>query len=713
MKADVEHNITQDWLDIHAKDIQDSGTYRIAGGHDFALSNRISYEYDLKGPSFTIKAGCSASMIALHQAVRAIQSGECSGAIVAGTNLIFSPTMSIAMTEQGVLSPDGSCKTFDAAANGYARGEAVNALYLKPLSEAIKSNDPVRAIIRATASNADGKTPGMSMPSVETHEMLMRQAYHEAGLDPADTVFVEAHGTGTAVGDPLEATAISRVFGRDHGQCTYIGSVKPNLGHSEGASGISSILKAISALENKIIPPNINFSTPNPKIPFREANMQVPVDPIPWPSDKPLRISVNSFGIGGANAHCIIDSADSFNGLSGLVCEVGNLMPDTPDSSVDGRTVESDSDNGSSEIINGHLKSQTDGRVKHHVKSFTDASNINGSVTSVDKATNVRGTGQSTNNGAARNVNGDRAASDCIPLPSLSPVGKNLQVLSAANSDSLSRAVVEYQGYMQAYPARLADISYTLCNRREHLSHRAYCVSDQTKPETVPDFSAISKQTKTPTINMVFTGQGAQWVGMAKELIEDYPSFEEDIDRLNNQLQRLSEAPAWDLKEELCKPDSNSKLARAELSQPLVCAVQIALVNLLRAWGIQPAAVVGHSSGEIAAAYACEAISAEEAITIAYYRGYVTRGYHRAGAMAAVGLSTEEAKGYLLDGVVVACENSQQSVTLSGDKEAVEKICHNIQADNADVFVRLLKVEMAYHSREFLSELWPKRRIRC
>lgn len=129
LKADVIYNL-QDWLDIHAKDIQDSGTYRVPGGHDFALSNRISYEYDLKGPSFTVKSGCSASMIALHEAARAIQNGECSGAIVAGTNLIFSPTMSIAMTEQGVLSPDGSCKTFDAAANGYARGEAVNAVYL-------------------------------------------------------------------------------------------------------------------------------------------------------------------------------------------------------------------------------------------------------------------------------------------------------------------------------------------------------------------------------------------------------------------------------------------------------------------------------------------------------------------------------------------------------------------------------------------------------
>ncbi|KAI2915447.1 hypothetical protein CBS147371_5732 [Aspergillus niger] len=298
----------EDWLDLHAKDTQDAGMYRIPGGHDFAISNRISYEYDLRGPSFTIKAGCSSSLIALHDAVRAIRAGDCSGALVAGTNLIFSPTMSIAMTEQGVLSPEGSCKTFDAAANGYARGEAINAIYIKSLSEAIKDNDKIRAVIRATATNCDGKTPGMSMPSSEGHEALIRRAYREASLDPTETVFIEAHGTGTPVGDPLEATAIARVFGGNNDP-VYIGSVKPNLGHSEGASGVSSVIKAVLALENMTIPPNINFSTPNPKIPFQEANMEVPIDPMTWPSGKPLRVSVNSFGIGGANAHAILESA--------------------------------------------------------------------------------------------------------------------------------------------------------------------------------------------------------------------------------------------------------------------------------------------------------------------------------------------------------------------------------------------------------------------
>lgn len=221
--------------------------------------------------------------------------------------------MTIAMTEQGVLSPDGTCKTFDAAADGYARGEAINAIYIKKLSDAIRDEDPIRAIIRATASNTDGKTSSMSVPSLESHEAMIRHAYMIAGIkDHSRTAFVECHGTGTAVGDPLEVGAIANVFGGHKG--IYIGSVKPNVGHSEGASGLTSIIKAVLALERKIIPPNINFCTPNPKIPFEKKNLRVPTEPVSWPVGFSERVSVNAFGIGGANAHVILDSAHSFLG---------------------------------------------------------------------------------------------------------------------------------------------------------------------------------------------------------------------------------------------------------------------------------------------------------------------------------------------------------------------------------------------------------------
>ena len=173
--------------------------------------------------SMTIRTGCSSSLIGLHEACQAIRNGDCSSAIVAGTNLIISPTMTVAMTEQGVLSPTGLCKTFDAKADGYARGEAINAVFVKPLSDALRDRDPIRAVIRATATNCDGKTPGMACPSSETHEAMMRRAYRVAQIDNlAETAFVECHGTGTAVGDPLEAVAIANVFGQEG---VWIGSV--------------------------------------------------------------------------------------------------------------------------------------------------------------------------------------------------------------------------------------------------------------------------------------------------------------------------------------------------------------------------------------------------------------------------------------------------------------------------------------------------------
>jgi acyl transferase domain-containing protein len=228
----------------------------------------------------TVKTGCSSSLICLHLACEALSNGDCESAIVGGTNLLMSPTMTIAMSEQGVLSPTGSCKSFDAAADGYARGEAINAVYIKRLKDARRDGDPIRAVIRATATNCDGKTPGISYPNSLSHEAVVRRAYEISGIqDISETAMVECHGTGTAIGDPLEMLAIAKVFGKDG---VYIGSVrtifttvqwplklsdqvKPNVGHSEGASGLSSIIKMALALEKKIIPPNMLFKNPNPK----------------------------------------------------------------------------------------------------------------------------------------------------------------------------------------------------------------------------------------------------------------------------------------------------------------------------------------------------------------------------------------------------------------------------------------------------------------
>ena len=308
---------------MFARETQNWGMYRASGSGDFALSNRVSYEMDFKGPrlalisvahqpaphrtSITIRTACSASLVALHEACSAIARGDCEGAIVGGVNLIMTPGTTMSMTEQHVLSGDGSYKSFSAEANGYARGEAITAIFIKSVDNALKDGNPVHAVIRGTAANHDGKTPGMSFPSTDAQEALIKRAYQVAGIDDfSQTGFVECHGTGTSIGDPIETKAVARIFG---GSGVLIGSIKPNLGHTEGASGLLSVIKMVLGSKNATFSPSIKFLTPNPAIPFASGKLTAPCDPTPWPCGRLKRASVNSFGVGGSNAHAILDCA--------------------------------------------------------------------------------------------------------------------------------------------------------------------------------------------------------------------------------------------------------------------------------------------------------------------------------------------------------------------------------------------------------------------
>ncbi|CAG8116949.1 unnamed protein product [Penicillium nalgiovense] len=587
----------EDWLEISHKDPQHLNQVYPIGTGGFALANQISYRFDISGPSMTIQTACSSSLVCLHEACQALRSGECSSALVCGTSLIWSPTMTDAMTKNMVLSPSGISHTFDAEADGYGRGEGINCIYLKPLREAIRDNDAIRAVIRSTVSNHDGKTPNLTQPCPISQEKLIRHAYQIAGIEAVhETPVFECHGTGTAVGDVIEASVVAKMT---QGDATYITAVKPNVGHSEGASGITSIIKSVLSLEHKMIPPNTHFKTPNPQIPFIEANLHVPLEPTPWPAGRPERISVNSFGIGGSNAHAILESASTIS-----------------------------------------LKFQ------------------------------------------------------------ITPLGfSNLQllVLSAHNADALRKRISQITDYVKNHPDRLHDLSYTLAARRSHLSHRAFAVIQPNNP--VLDDTAFSIfNTSSSNVIFVFTGQGAQWPGMGLRLLSSFPGFKKDIKRMDEALQQLSDAPNWLLYDELSQESSISRVHEAEFSQPLCIALQVGLVNILRGWGIEPSTVVGHSSGEIVAAYAARAISMRTAIVIAYYRGKVAKPMEGLGAMVAVGLAPDEVTPYLTPGVVVACHNSPHSVTLSGDKDSVERVIESIKTTNSDILCRRLAVKIAYHS---------------
>ncbi|KAJ5175567.1 Fum1p-like protein [Penicillium canariense] len=592
----------EDWLDLNSKDPQDTDRYHIIATGQFALANRLSFDEEVLirvEYSMTLQTGCSASLVGLHEATQALYSGDCSSAIVAGTNLIFTPIMTQTMSDNTVMSPTGTCRTFDEKADGYGRGEAINALYIKRLDHAIRDGDPIRAVIRATSTNCDGRTPSITTPGSHSQEALVRWAYEKAGIrDISQTGFFECHGTGTIAGDTAEVSVVAKLF---EGKGVTIGAVKPSVGHGEGASGISSVIKAVLALEHKTIPPNVFFDTPNPRIPFKEGKLHVPVESEPWPVGRSERVSVNCFGVGGANAHTILDSVASFCG-------------EAP------------------QIPNGEC---------HKAR---------------------------------------------------------LLVTSARSAAALQKRTQDLEVYLGRYPEKLHDLAYTLGVRREHLSHRAFAI---VKPDMTMQQSSLSFHTgrnKSPALTLVFTGQGAQWAGMGRNLIAEFSEIKGTIQSLDQALKELPDGPNWSIEDELTKIGKSSRVGEAEFSQPLCTALQIAIVDLLYSWGLKPCSVVGHSSGEIAAAYAAGALTSRSAVIISYYRGKLAKSQEGKGAMAAVGLGPGDVSSFLEDGVVIACENSPQSVTLSGDAEKVEKVLGKIKASDPDILCRKLRVSTAYHS---------------
>ncbi|KAJ2995866.1 hypothetical protein NUW58_g1155 [Xylaria curta] len=597
-------SFTNDWYDICNADTQK--TKYVASTHDFALSNRVSYEMDLRGPSVTIRTACSSSLIALGDACASIAKGECTSAIVGGTNLLLAPSLTTAISEQGALSPDGSCKTFSSAANGYARGEGIVAIFVKKLSDAQRDGNPIRGVIVGTGTNADGKTPGFSVPNSVAQEELIRSTYQLAGIsesEMAQTGYFECHGTGTTVGDTIETSAISRVFGNSGG--IHIGSVKPNLGHGEGASGLTGLLKAVLALEHRTIPPTIKCMPLNPKIPFETNGLKVVAEATPWPEDRYERVSVNCFGIGGSNAHVIVDSAARY------------LSPPTA------ATAESDGSKPQLLLFSANTQN-------------------------------------------------------------------SLQLMTKAWSEYLEKNLENVS---------LSRIAYTLAMRREQLPFRSFSVVTKNACTITSASATAASPPKASNLVMVFTGQGSQWPQMGRELLQTNAVFKESVQLLDNYLSALgADTPDWKIEDELLKPSRTSRVNDAEFSQPLCTAIQVALVDTLASVGIRPQAVVGHSSGEIGAAYAAGGLTAKDAIIIAFYRGLASKRQTRVGAMAAVSMSWESVQKHLRPGVVVACENSPESITLSGDAEQIKLVVADLKKTYPTILASVLKVNKAYHS---------------
>uniref|UniRef100_A0A8H7K7F4 Carrier domain-containing protein n=1 Tax=Bionectria ochroleuca TaxID=29856 RepID=A0A8H7K7F4_BIOOC len=595
------------------------------------LPNRVSHVFNLKGPSTMLNTACSSSLYALDLACKAISSGECEGAIVGGTNLMMTVDQQMNTAKMGVLSPNSQSRPFDNSADGYARGEGIGALYLKPLSAALRDGDPVRSIIRSTVSSHNGyNKDGISHPNVEGQAALISLAYELANLDPEETSYIECHGTGTSVGDPIELEAIQKTMGgsRAPGNPILVGSVKGNVGHSEAASSIATIIKATLVLENGIIPPTAMHTNPTSSIPWDEFNVQVVTEPTSFPTTASVaRIGINAFGYGGTNSHAILESAKT-------------VIPE----------------------YCGHKG-----------------------------AYQVEMTGETQR----------------------STQRSHLLLFSAHNAQTLQTSLSKITSSSMAH--ELKDLAYTLAVRRTKFDHRTFAVVQKdTFRSGVNDASnaIVSIKPKETVTAFVFTGQGAQWPSMGSSLLETYPSVLQTIQRLDKHLSTSKIPPSWTIESILTDPDQIHLVQEPEYAQPLCTAVQISLVNLMSQWGVKPVATVGHSSGEIAAAYAAGIISEETAIITAYLRGNVAASLRTDGAMLSIGLGAKDASTLIeehescRDRVVVACHNSSRNVTLSGDRDAIEKL--KDAADAKGIFARVLRTGGKLITRDTRKTLQPR-----
>ncbi|EXA46383.1 hypothetical protein FOVG_07101 [Fusarium oxysporum f. sp. pisi HDV247] len=634
------------------KDLSTIGRTHLNGTGESILSNRISYCFDLRGPCMTIDTGCSGSLVGLHQACHSLRLGESNLALVGGSQLVIQPDVLSIMSGMGMLNPDGKSYAFDSRGAGYGRGEGVATIVLKRLDHALKDGDRVHAIIANSGMNQDGKTPGLNTPSSEAQAALSLRVYQEAGLNPADTSFVEAHGTGTQAGDREEIASISKVFceGSDRRDDLYVGSVKTNIGHLEATSGIAGLLKSILVLKHGQIPANLNFIKPKPSLKLYEKKIKIPSEltKLPKPQHNgPARVSVNSFGYGGTNCHVILEDPGSKHQLNG-------------------NTNGTSTDQNGTQSCNG----ATNGSINTHLAS------PNGSSIPTDVTTVIDSTPQ-------------------------------LFVVSASTEKALLSTLENTRQWANTHllnPQTLRSLSYTLGVRKSVLSFRRAIVAS-TCMELLEELDQMvhpKRATTLAPLTFVFSGQGAQWHAMGRELIKSSLCFRQSMMAMESTI--LSEGGSWSLIDELLKAESESRIGEAEISQPATTAIQIALVDLLESLSIRPSRVVGHSSGEVAAAYAAGALSRDSAIIVAYHRGVASSNAKAAaevpGSMMAVSLGEAEAQRYIdrvTTGIVsVACVNSPESSTISGDLAAIEELKSLLDAER--IFARKLKVDTAYHS---------------
>ena len=579
-------------------------------------SGRLSYLLGLQGPSLTVDTACSSSLVAVHLACQALRSGDCRMAVAGGVNLILSPELYIALSQARMLSPDGKCKTFDAAADGFARAEGSAVVVLKRLRDAAADGDRILAVVRGTAVNQDGPSSGLTAPNGPAQEAVIREALARGGVSPKLVGYIEAHGTGTELGDPLELRALGAVFGREREEPLYVGSLKTNVGHLEAAAGVAGLIKLVLSLQHREIQAHLHFTAPTPHIEWDALRLRVPTAHVAWPAIEGRRIGgVSSFGFSGTNAHIVVEEAPPREAAAGA---------DRDDT-------------------------------RRHVF-----------------------------------------------------------VLSGVDESSLRAVARRYAEAFanEAFAAEhtLADLCYTAAVARAHHPYRA-AVMAASIADLREKLQGLSLGTEAEDVRVrrvpsrdpariafLFTGQGAQYAGMGRELFEREPVFRAAIERCAAALEgRLDRS----LIEVLypAETEGAASLDETAYTQPALFAIEYALASLWAAWGIHPDAVIGHSVGEYAAACVAGVFSVEDAVRLIAERGRLMQSLPPGGAMAAI-FAPEHEVVAALNGhgpaVSIAAVNAPGQTVVSGAAAAVDAVCATFTA--RAIRCQRLSVSHAFHS---------------
>ncbi|MCQ6244160.1 SDR family NAD(P)-dependent oxidoreductase [Streptomyces malaysiensis subsp. malaysiensis] len=604
-----------DYLTVAIDAQDDFGGHLGTGNASSVVSGRLSYVFGLEGPAVTVDTACSASLVALHLAVQSLRLGECSLALAGGVHVMSTPGLFIEFSRQRGLSEDGRCKAFSADADGFGPAEGVGVLLLERLSEARRNGHKVLAVVRGSAVNQDGASNGLTAPNGPSQQRVIQQALAGARLSGNDVDVVEAHGTGTSLGDPIEAQALLATYGQDRTeeQPLLLGSVKSNIGHTQGAAGIAGVMKMVLAMEHGVVPESLHIAEPSPHIDWSSGKIALVRSATPWPeTGRPRRAAVSSFGFSGTNAHTILEQAPAEEpGPVELVSKQPGVLP---------------------WVLSG--KSE-----------------------------------------AALRAQAWRLLDRLHDEPALRPVDIGLSLAT-------TRAALDHRGVVQG-------------RDREELMAGLTALAEGGMAAGVERGSVVAGQTA-----FVFPGQGSQWVRMGVGLMDASPVFAARIEECAG---ALGEFTDWSLVDVLRGAEGAPSLERVDVVQPVLFAVMVSLAELWRSLGVVPAAVIGHSQGEIAAACVAGALSLRDAARVVALRSQaIGRVLAGKGGMVSVALPVVEVRERIAlwgeERISVAAVNGPSSVVVSGEPEALDGLIASCEAD--EVRARRVPVDYASHSAQ-------------